>query len=311
MKNSGFLIIVLALVCVVFFSSAYVIDEREQVIVTQFGKMVGEPKKDPGIHFKLPVIQKVSRFPKTLLEWDGEKGELPTSNKTYIWVDTFARWRIEDPYLFFKTCINEKFALDRIGDIIDPAVKNAVASYPLIESVRNTNRKMDMLEDESLESGEKVTDDKITVGREKIMTQVLEAAKPKLAGFGIDLIDVKVKRLNYREDVRESVYERMIAERTQIVEKLHSQGRGEAQKISGDKERELKRITSEAYRASQIIKGQADATSTQIFAEAFSRDPDFYSFSKTLEVYKHVFDNKSSLVLSTDSDFLKYLKKLE
>jgi membrane protease subunit HflC len=151
----------------------------------------------------------------------------------------------------------------------------------------------------------------ITVGRGKIMNQVLEAAKPKLASFGIDLIDVKVKRLNYREDVRESVYERMIAERTQIVEKLHSQGRGEAQKISGDKERELKRITSEAYRASQIIKGQADATSTQIFAEAFSRDPEFYSFVKTLEVYKDVFDSKSSLVLSTDSDFLKYLKKVE
>lgn len=293
------------------FSCAYVIDEREQVIVTQFGKMVGEPKNDPGIHFKIPVIQKVQRFPKTLLEWDGEKGELPTSNKTYIWVNTFARWRIIDPYLFFKTCINEKFALDRIGDIIDPAVKNAVASYQLIESVRNTNRKMDMLEEESLEGGAKVAEYMITVGRGKIMNQVLEAAKPKLASFGIDLIDVKVKRLNYREDVRESVYERMIAERTQIVEKLHSQGRGEAQKISGDKERELKRITSEAYRASQIIKGQADATSTQIFAEAFSRDPEFYSFVKTLEVYKDVFDSKSSLVLSTDSDFLKYLKKVE
>lgn len=311
MNNNGFLIIVLATLCIVFISSAYVIDEREQVIITQFGKMVGEPKKDPGIHFKLPVVQKVNRFPKTLLQWDGEKGELPTSNKTYIWVNTFARWRISDPYLFFKTCINEKFALDRIGDIIDPAVKNAVASYPLIESVRNTNRKMDMLEDEMLEGNAKVVDYMIEVGRGKIMNQVLEAAKPKLASFGIELIDVKVKRLNYREDVRESVYERMIAERTQIVEKLHSQGRGEAQKISGDKERELKRITSEAYKASQIIKGAADATSTQIFAEAFSRDPEFYSFVKTLEVYKDVFDSKSSLVLSTDSDFLKYLKKVE
>jgi len=310
-NSSGFFIIILAIAGIIFFSSAYVIDEREQIIITQFGKKIGEPKKDPGIHFKLPIVQKVNRFPKTLLEWDGEKGELPTSNKTYIWVDTFARWRIADPYMFFKTCINEKFALDRIGDIIDPAVKNAVASYKLIESVRNTNRKMDMLEDDQLEGGSKVVDYRIEAGREKIMLEVLEAAKTKLAGFGIELIDVKVKRLNYREDVRESVYDRMIAERTQIVEKLRSQGRGEAQKISGDKERELKRITSEAYKTAQKLKGEADATSVRIFADAFSKDPDFYSFVKTLEVYKEVFDSKSSLVLSTDSDFLKYLKKIE
>lgn len=310
-NNSGFLVIILVVAGLVLFSSAYVIDEREQVIITQFGRKVGEPIKDPGIHFKLPAVQKVNRFPKTLLEWDGEKGELPTSNKTYIWVDTFARWRIADPYLFFKTCINEKIALVRIGDIIDPAVKNAVASYKLIESVRNTNRKMDMLEDEQLEGESKVVDYTIEAGREKIMTEVLEAAKTKLASFGIELIDVKVKRLNYREDVRESVYDRMIAERTQIVEKLRSQGRGEAQKILGDKEKELKRITSGAYKTAQTIKGEADATSVRIFADAFSKDPDFYSFVKTLEVYKEVFDNKSSLVLSTDSDFLKYLKRIE
>ena len=310
MNNSGFLIIILAIIGTVFFSSVYVIDEREQVIVTQFGKMVGEPKKDPGIFFKLPIVQKIYRFPKTLLEWDGEKGELPTSNKTYIWVDTFARWRIADPYQFFKRCTNMRSALDRIGDIIDPAVKNAVASYPLIESVRNTSRKMDMLEEEALEGGSKVADYAISVGRERIMNEVLAAARAKLNDFGIELIDVKVKRLNYREDVRESVYDRMIAERTQIVEKLRSQGRGEAQKISGDKERDLKQITSEAYKTAQKIMGEADATSTRIFAEAFSKDPEFYSFIKTLEVYKETFDSNSSLVLSTDSDFLKYLKRI-
>lgn len=310
MNNSGFLIIILAIIGVIFFSSVYVIDEREQVIVTQFGKMVGEPKRDPGIFFKLPVVQKIYRFPKTLLEWDGEKGELPTSNKTYIWVDTFARWRISDPYQFFKRCTNMRSALDRIGDIIDPAVKNAVASYPLIESVRNTSRKMDMLEEDALEGGSKVADYTISVGRERIMNEVLEAARAKLDDFGIELIDVKVKRLNYREDVRESVYDRMIAERTQIVEKLRSQGRGEAQKISGDKERDLKQITSEAYKVAQKIMGEADATSTRIFAEAFGKDPEFYSFIKTLEVYKETFDTNSSLVLSTDSDFLKYLKRI-
>lgn len=311
MNKSGIFIILAALICVGLFMSAYIIDEREQIIITQFGKKVGDPKTEPGLKFRIPVIQKVNRFNKTLLVWDGEKGELPTSNKTYIWVDTFARWKIADPFLFFQRCKNERGALIRIGDIINPAVKNAVASYPLIETVRNTTRKMDMLLDELSENEKVKTNHSVETGRSKIMKEVLMAAKPKLADMGIDLIDVTVKRLNYRDDVRESVYDRMIAERTQIVEKLRSQGRGEAQKILGDKEKKLKEITSNAYKTAQKIKGEADGKATKIFAEAFGKDAEFYSFIKTLEVYSDSLDEKSTLVLSTESDFLKYMKSVE
>ena len=309
-KNSIFIIIVL-LICTVFFVSAYVVDEREQVIITQFGRKIGDPITKSGLKFKAPFIQKVNRFPKNILEWDGEKGELPTSNKTYIWVDTFARWRISDPYLFFQRCKNVRGALIRIGDIINPAIKNAVASYPLIETVRNTNRKMDMLNEDLLENEQAKTDSEVVTGRSKIMHQILLAARAKLSDMGIDLIDVKVKQLNYRDDVRESVYDRMIAERTQIVEKLRSQGRGEAQKILGDKDKELKKITSNAYKEAQKIKGDADAQATRIFGEAFSQDPEFYAFIKTLEVYNSAFDDKSALILSTDSEFLKYMKSVQ
>ena len=186
-----------------------------------------------------------------------------------------------------------------------------MASYPLIETVRNTQRKMEMLQDELAENEKVKTDYNVETGRTKILDEVLAASKPKLADMGIDLIDVKVKRINYRNDVRESVYDRMIAERTQIVEKLRSQGRGEAQKILGDKEKELKKITSNAYKEAQKLKGEADAQATRIFAEAFGKDPEFYSFIKTLEVYSDSLDEKSSLILSTESDFLKYMKSVE
>jgi modulator of FtsH protease HflC len=306
--KSKLVILVVAVVAILFvFTAAYVVDETEQVVVTQFGKVVGKPKTEPGLYFKMPFIQNATYFPKNLLEWDGDPGQIPTLDKTYIWVDAFARWRIVDPITFFQTVNNTTSAQGRLDDIIDPAVRNLITENKLIEAVRKTNRVLDTYEI-GLEDIKERPSYKITTGREKITNQIMEQAQPKLAKFGIELVDVKIKRINYVEQVRDSVYGRMIAERKQIAEKFRSEGKGEAQKILGEKERDLKRITSEAYRTAQTIKGKADAESTKLYANAYGIDPDFYSFVKTLELYGDAFDKDSSLVLSTDSEFFKYLK---
>ena len=306
--KSKLVILVVAVVAILFvFTAAYVVDETEQVVVTQFGKVVGKPKTEPGLYFKIPFIQNATYFPKNLLEWDGDPGQIPTLDKTYIWVDAFARWRIVDPIEFFQTVNNTTSAQGRLDDIIDPAVRNLITENKLIETVRKTNRELDTYEI-GLEDIKERPSYKIKTGREKITKQILEQAQPKLSKFGIELVDVKIKRINYVEQVRDSVYGRMIAERKQIAEKFRSEGKGEAQKILGEKERDLKRITSEAYRTAQEIKGKADAQSTKLYAEAFGVDPEFYSFIKTLEIYDDALGKDSSVVLSTDSEFFKYLK---
>ncbi len=304
------LIVILAVVAVfLIYNSAFVVDETEQVVVTQFGKVVGAPKLDPGLYFKLPFVQNTNYFPKNLLDWDGDPGQVPTLDKTYIWVDGFARWKIVDPVKFFQTVNNTVTAQGRLDDIIDPAVRNFVTSFRLIETVRLSNRELDTLEIgfEDLKKDQPYGS-KVTTGRAAITRGILEQAKPKLAEFGIELVDVKIKRINYVEEVRKSVYNRMIAERKQIAEKFRSEGRGEARKILGEKERDLKRITSEAYREAQEIMGKADAEVTKIYAAAYGPDPEFYSFVKTLEIYNKSLDKESSVILSTDSEFLKYLK---
>ena len=301
--------ILLALVVVAGMMSAYTVDETEQVIITQFSK-VNRTVPDPGLHFKLPFIERAVVYPRNLQEWDGDPGEIPTKDKTYIYVDTFARWKIVDPVLFFKTVgLEARVAKNRLNEIIDPAVRNLITSNRLIETVRNTNRELDT-EEVGLEDIQKQLPPSynITIGRSKIDEMIMLQAKPKLAEFGILLVDVKIKRINYREEVRQSVYDRMIAERKQIAQKFRSEGAGEAKKILGDKELDLKRIKSEAYRKAQIIKGKADGESTKLYAEAFGEDPEFYSFVKTLEIYNESLDKNSSLVLSTDSDLYKYLK---
>ena len=306
--KSKLAILVVAVIAIFFvFTAAYVVDETEQVIVTQFGKVVGKPKTEPGLYFKIPFIQNATYFPKNLLEWDGDPGQIPTLDKTYIWVDAFARWRIVDPIEFFQTVNNTTSAQGRLDDIIDPAVRNLITENKLIETVRKTNRELDTYEI-GLEDIKERPSYKIKTGREKITKQILEQAQPKLSKFGIELVDVKIKRINYVEQVRDSVYGRMIAERKQIAEKFRSEGKGEAQKILGEKERDLKRITSEAYKTAQEIKGKADAQSTKLYAEAFGVDPEFYSFIKTLEIYDDALGKDSSVVLSTDSEFFKYLK---
>jgi len=310
MKPKGIItLIAIAILLIIGYASAYVVDETEQVVVTQFGKVVGSPKAEPGLYFKIPIIQNATYFPKNLLEWDGDPGQIPTLEKTYIWVDAFARWKIVDSVKFFQTVNNTVSARGRLDDIIDPAVRNFITSYRLIETVRNSSRELDTFE---VGREDETKDERVTftieTGREKITKGILKQAQPKLAPFGIELVDVKIKRVNYVEQVRNSVYGRMVAERNQIAEKFRSEGKGEARKILGEKERDLKRITSEAYRTAQEIKGKADAEATNIFADAFGIDPDFYSFAKTLEIYGESLDKDSTIVLSTESEFLKYLK---
>ncbi|WDP88967.1 MAG: protease modulator HflC [Desulfobacter sp.] len=318
MNGNSVKIVVLAVIAVaviLFSGSVYVIDETQQVVVTQFGRIVGEAQKDPGIKFKIPFIQKANYFPKNLLEWDGDPGQVPTKDKTYIWVDTYARWRISDPIVYFQTVKDEFAALKRLDDIIDPAVRDLISSYPLVESVRNTDRPMDTFEaiagmsnGENEDAPKQLVRYKVDLGRDEIARQIEKQAREKLAQFGIEVVDMKIKRINYIDSVRRSVYDRMIAERKQIAEKFRAEGRGEASKIRGEKERELQVIKSEAYKEAQTLKGKADAEATRIYAEAYGQDPEFYAFLKTMELYKKTLEKDSTMVLSTDSDLMKYLK---
>jgi membrane protease subunit HflC len=310
MKSKA-LIIPLVIVLFILYQGIYTVDETRQVVITQFGKPVGDPITEPGLNFKIPFIQTVNYFPKNLLQWDGDPSQVPTLDKTYIYVDTFARWKIVDPLKFFQTVNNVVGGLARLDDIIDAAVRNFIAKNPLIETVRWTNRELDVSEAGIEETAHKRVMAEITTGRQKIVKGILNQANPKLNEFGILLIDVQIKRLNYVEEVRRSVYGRMIAERKQIAERFRSEGEGESRKIEGDRDRDLKEITSEAYRKSQEIKGKADAEATLIYAQAFNKDPDFYSFLQTLDIYKKTMDKETSLVLSTDSDFLRYFKSLK
>jgi len=302
------LIGLIVIIIFILFGAVYVVDETEQVVVTRFGKAIGKPKTTPGLNFKLPIIDTANYFPKNLLDWDGDPGQIPTLDKTFIWVDTFARWKIVDPLKFFETANNVVAGLGRLDDIIDPAVRNFITSYPLIETVRMTNRELDIREAGVDEVKEISPLGEVKTGRAEITKGIMEQAQPKLAKFGIELVDVKIKRLNYVEEVQRSVYARMIAERKQIAEKFRSEGKGEARKVEGDKEKEMKRITSGAYRTAQEIKGKADAEATTIYAQAYGRDPDFYSFINTLDIYKETLDKDSTLILSTDSEFFKYMK---
>ena len=311
-KIKGMVVGLVVLAGFFLFTSAYVVDETELVVITQFGKVMGEPVTTPGLNFKMPFIQKTDYFPKNLQEWDGDPGQVPTKDKTFIWVDTFARWKIVDPVKYFQTVNNMISAQSRLDDIIDPAMRNLITSYRLVETVRDTDRPMDTF-DTDHEEGEKsaVTRYSIKMGRSEITRQIMAQAHPKLMEFGIELVDVKIKRINYVEKVRTAVYGRMIAERRQIAEKYRAEGKGEASNIRGDKEKDLQVIKSEAYKTAQEIKGLADAKATAIYASAYGVAPEFYSFSRTLDVYKEFLDKSTSLILSTDSDFMQYFKGIK
>ncbi|MFQ5601990.1 MAG: protease modulator HflC [bacterium] len=302
-------IIVGVLALILATSSMFTVNETEQVIILQFGRPIGEPIQEAGLHFKLPFIQDVKSFDKRVLEWDGDENQIPTSDKKYIWVDTFGRWKIVDPLKFYQSVRgDERAAQSRLDDIIDSATRNYVSENLLIEAVRNSNRKLETTIEEQAGFVTEAVAQTIEKGRQKITELILEKAAQAMPEFGIELLDVRIKRINYIEEVRQKVYERMISERKRIAEKSRSEGQGRKAEIDGEREKEYQRITSEAYRKAQEIKGKADAEATRIYANAYNKDPEFYSFIQTLESYKSTMKNNTTLILNTDSDFLKYLK---
>ncbi len=300
--------LVAALAVLVLFNSAYYqVSESSQVIVTQFGDPIGEPVTSPGLHMKVPFIQTANYFDKRFLEWDGSPNQVPTKDKRFIWVDTYARWRIVDPLKFFQRLRDERGAQSRLDDILDGETRNSVARYNLIELVRNTNRTRAEVAIESDE--ESAILEQIQKGRAAIEHEILERASSRMANLGIELLDLRLKRLNYVEQVQKDVFARMIAERNRVAELFRSEGEGEAARIRGERERELKRIQSEAYRSAEELRGKADAEATNIYAEAHGRDPDFYAFTKSLETYELTMDLKTVFILGTDSELLKFMGK--
>ena len=316
MKPALSLIILVAgaLLYVVGSASLYTVSETEQVIITQFGKPVGETVSEAGLHLKTPFIQKINRFDKRVLEWDGPPGRMPTKDKVYIVVDNFARWRISDPRLFFENLRDERSALSRLNDILGSETRNVIARHDFIEAVRTTKDRKVARE---INANATIADARIGIlppigkGRSELEKEIFQSAAPKVKGFGIELMDVRFKRINYNESVSQTIYQRMISERTQIAERYKSEGAGEAAKILGQRERDLKQIESEAYRKVQEIEGGADAKATEIYAKAYDGTPqarELFEFLKTMEAYEKILTADTSLVLSTDSDLLRYLK---
>jgi membrane protease subunit HflC len=301
------LIILFSVFGIFLLNGVYIVDQTEQVVVTQFGEPVGKPIKEPGLHWKTPFVQTVNKFDNRILEWDGYPSEIPTRDKKFIWVDVTGRWRIEDPLLFLKTVHSEKVAQSRIDDIMDGITRNLITRHNIVDVVRTSNA---ILEVEN--SADAITSEadieKIEVGRDEITRQILESARKILKEYGIELIDLRIKRINYIQSVQQKVFERMISERKRAAEQMRSEGQGIRAEIEGRKEKDLKKIESEAYRETQKIRGEADAKSTTIYAEAYSKDPDFYSFTSTLEKYPSTLKN-GRLILTTDSEFVKYLKR--
>lgn len=311
----GIAILVLAVVLVLA-GSLYTVDETKQVIITQFGKPVGEPKTEAGLKFKTPFIQQVNPIDKRILEWDGDPSNMPTKDKLYIAVDLFARWRITDPLQYFLRLRDERSAQSRLDDILGSETRNAVAKHELIELVRTTKGR-EPLRDASLSEADLDTLGglvPIRKGRALVEEEIFSAAAPKVEVFGIELLDIRFKRINYNESVRPKIYERMISERRQIAERFRSEGNGEAARINGNRERELNRIRSEAYREVEEIRGNADAKATEIYAAAYNQSSeavDFYQFQRTMDMYKSVLRTNSTLIMSTTSESFEYLKSMD
>ncbi len=302
------IVVVSFLLLITLIDALYIVSETNQVIITQFGDPIGGAVTSPGLHIKVPFIQKTNYFEKRWLEWDGDINQIPTKDKKYIWVDTYARWRISNPLVFFQRLHDERGAQSRLDDIIDGETRNAIANFDLIEIVRSSNREFDLTEELILLD---IASDipEITIGREKIAQLILDNCSKITPDFGVELRDVRIKRVNYVDEVQEKVFDRMIAERERIASLYRSEGDGKSAEIMGQKERELKKITSEAYQKAQEIKGKADAEATRIYASAYNLDPEFYQFMKTLETYINTLDEETWLILTTDSEFFKYLKE--
>ena len=306
MKSPAAAILAIVVLFLVW-SSVYTLSETEQAIVTQFGKPVSGAITEPGLHMKLPFIQVVHRFDKRWLEFDGDANQIPTKDKKYIWVDTYARWRIKDPLRFYEAVADERGGQTRLDDIVDGQTRNAVAGYDLIELVRSSNREFEVTgELEGIGAAEAMV--AIQTGRETIAREVLKKSAEITPQFGIELEDLRFKRINYTESVQTKVFERMISERRRIAERSRSEGQGRAAEIRGQMQRDVLAASSQGYRSAQELKGTADGKATAIYARAYSKDPDFYQFWKAMETLEASLDDKAWLILSTDSELLKFLK---
>lgn len=291
----------------------YVVHETEQVIITQFGDPVGEAITQPGLKFKIPFMQEANFFEKRYLEWDGDRNQIPTRDKKFIFVDSYARWQITDPLQFYQRLGNERGAQSRLDDILDGETRNAIASNDLLEIVRTSNREPDTSGAAILEVVEDSLET-IKTGRETIQEEIQQKANERATDLGIVILDFRIKRVNYVQDVRQTVYDRMISERNRIADEFRSEGQGEASRINGEKERDLKRIQSEAFREAEIIRGEADARAAAIYNSAYNRTNqarELYSFMRSMEAYTKTMDKESNIILSTDSDFFRYLNSID
>lgn len=308
------LLVLIALGVVVGSSALFTIDEAEQAIIVQFGAPVGEPITEPGLHLKIPFIQEVRRFDKRLLSWDGDPNQIPTRGEQFISVDTTARWRIVDPLVFLQRVQNERGATLRLNDILDSVVRDKISASDLVEIVRSKDWKIseEDLERAQLaaEEDEEILLKEVVSGRGELVASILETAGAIVPDFGIELVDIRIKRIDYVNEVRQRVFERMIAERQRIAEQFRSEGQGRAAEIDGETQMQLAKITSEARRQAEVIRGNADAEATRIYNEAFGADPEFYAFFRTLESYSSSLGEGSTLILGVDSDYFRYLKDI-
>ena len=313
MKNFKLFTVIIAalLLILLIMDGFYVVDETEQVVITQFGRPIGIAVVEPGIKVKIPFIQVANYFDNRYLEWDGDRNQIPTKDKKFIFVDTYARWEITDPLQFFKRLRDERGAQSRIDDILDGETRNAIASHDLVELVRSTNR--DPISEGIISEVVEDTLEDISVGRDSIQVMIQRLGNQRANDLGIAIHDFRFKRINYVEEVRQTVYDRMISERQRIAEKFRSEGQGEASRINGEKDRELKTIQSEAFRRAEEIRGRADAEAAAIYNEAYNRSSasrELYNFVRSMEAYRNTFDEETTIFISTDSDFYKYLQRI-
>jgi len=305
-RSQPVIIVLLLIVLFVLGGSVYTVSEIDQAIITRFGEPVGEPVTEPGLHFKLPFIETANMFERRFLEWDGFRNQVPTRDRRFIWVDTYARWRITDPLLFFQRLRDERGAQSRLDDILDGETRNAVARHDLIEIVRTSNREPLDTATTGLEEAEVLTP--ISIGRKEITEEILAAAATAVGDLGIELLDLQFKRINYVAEVQQDVFARMIAERQRIASEFRSEGQGESARIQGERERDLARIQSEAFRSAEELRGTADAEATQVYADAYGSDASFYAFTKSLETYEKTMGSDTYFILGTDSELMRYLE---
>ncbi len=288
-------------------SAIYTVTEIDQVIITRFGEPVSDPITEPGLHFRTPFVDTVNRFEKRFLEWDGVPNQVPTRDRRFIFVDTYARWRITDPLRYLETLQGSEItAQSRLADILDGETRNAIARHDLIEIVRTSNRQPANTAVGPEEEPE--TLEPISTGREEITREILMAATDAVSEYGIELLDLQFKRINYVPEVQQDVFARMIAERQRIAEEFRSEGQGESARIQGERERDLAQIQSEAFRAAEELRGTADAEATSVYADAYGSDAAFYAFTKSLETYERTMDPNTFFILGTDSELLRFLE---